>query len=244
MNAFFIDALQQYGYPILWLIVFVAAVGAPISGNLLLYAAGAFAAFGDFNIFILFPVAVSAAVLGDNLGYFIGWRVGVPLLTWLERQKRFPFISASALERGREYFRRRTAWAIFITRFLILVLGGPINFLAGVERYPYRNFLFWDVSGQILGAIIPLGLGYIFAASWEQVAGVFGAFSSLFLVLLVAIILSVVLVRRIRQSTAASTVKDEANDTVPASESKIGSEALPPLQSKTEHDTGSLPIHD
>jgi membrane-associated protein len=244
LNAFFIDALQQYGYPILWLIVFVAAVGAPISGNLLLYAAGAFAAFGDFNIFILFPVAVSAAVLGDNLGYFIGRRVGAPLLVWLERQRRFRFISPLTLARGRAYFRRRTAWAVFISRFLIVALGGPINFLAGVERYSYRNFLFWDISGQILGAIIPLGLGYVFAASWEQVAGVFGAFSSLFLILLVAIILSVLLLRRIRQNRTATTVKDEANEAVPASESKIENEALPPVQSKTEHDTGSLPIHD
>jgi membrane-associated protein len=183
-------------------------------------------------------------VLGDNLGYFIGRRVGAPLLVWLERQRRFRFISPRTLARGRAYFRRRTAWAVFISRFLIVALGGPINLLAGVERYPYRNFLFWDVSGQILGAIIPLGLGYVFAASWEQVAGVFGAFSSLFLVLLVAIILSVLLVRRIGQSTAASTVKDEANDAVPPSESKIGNDALPPLQSKTGHNTGPLPIHD
>ena len=76
MNALIIGALQQYGYPALWLIVFVAAVGVPVSGSLLLFAAGAFAALGDLNIFILFPVALSAAVMGDNLGYFIGRRVG------------------------------------------------------------------------------------------------------------------------------------------------------------------------
>lgn len=52
MNALFISALHQYGYPVLWAIVFIAAVGVPVS-NLLLYAAGAFAAFGDFNIFLL-----------------------------------------------------------------------------------------------------------------------------------------------------------------------------------------------
>ena len=93
MNAFFISALQQYGYPAVWLIVFTAAAGAPISGSLLLFGAGAFAAFVDMNILILFPVALSAAVMGDNLTFFIGWRVGVPLLAWLERQKRFRWIS-------------------------------------------------------------------------------------------------------------------------------------------------------
>ena len=215
MNAFFIDVLQLYGYPALWLIVFVAAAGAPISGSLLLFAAGAFASLGDFNIFMLFPIALSAAVMGDNLGYFIGRRVGMPLIGWLERQKRFRFITPQALERGRTYFRRRAAWTVFITRFFIVVLGGPVNLVAGLEQYPYHNFLFWDISGQILGAIIPLGLGYVFAKSWEEVAGIFGALSSLFLALLVVMILLAVLVRKMRQrrrARSASIIKVEEKD--------------------------------
>ncbi len=215
MNAFFIDVLQLYGYPALWLIVFVAAAGAPISGSLLLFAAGAFASLGDFNIFMLFPIALSAAVMGDNLGYFIGRRVGMPLIGWLERQKRFRFITPQALERGRAYFRRRAAWTVFITRFLIVVLGGPVNLVAGLEQYPYHNFLFWDISGQILGAIIPLGLGFVFAKSWEEVAGIFGALSSLFLALLVVMILLAVLMRKMRQrrrARSASIIKAEEKD--------------------------------
>ncbi len=230
MNAFFISALQQYGYLALWLIVFVAAVGAPISGNLLLYAAGAFVAFGDFNIFILFPVALSAAVLGDNLGYFIGRGVGTPLLSWLERQKRFQFISPGTLARGREYFRRKTAWAIFISRFFIVALGGPINLLAGIEQYPFRKFLFWDIAGQILGAAIPLTLGYIFAESWEEVAGILGAFSGFFLALLTAIFLTVLLVRKIHQRGVSTAPKVEENN------------SLHRIKSIVEHDTIPLSI--
>ncbi len=200
MNAFFISALQLYGYPVLWVIVFVAAAGVPISGSLLLFAAGAFAALGDFNLLALFLVALSAAVLGDTLGYIIGLRVGSLLLLWFERQKRWRWFAPQTLEQGRVYFRQKAAWAIFITRFLIVALGGPINFLAGIEQYPYRKFLVWDVSGQILSVLLSLGLGYIFAESWEEVAAVFGAFSSLLLALLVVIGLSVWLVHKIRQS--------------------------------------------
>ncbi len=54
-SSFFIDTLQQYGYLALWLIVFVASAGAPVSGSLALFASGAFASLGDFNVFILFP---------------------------------------------------------------------------------------------------------------------------------------------------------------------------------------------
>ena len=203
MSAFFVDALQQYGYPVLWLVVFCAAAGAPISGSLLLFAAGAFAALDDFKIFILFPVALSAAVLGDNLGYFIGRRVGLALIGWLEKQKRFRFFTPQAMERGRAYFRRRAGWTIFITRFLIVVLGGPVNIVAGLELYPYPNFLFWDISGQTLSVIISLGLGFAFARSWEEAAAVFGSISSLVLALLVALFLFTVLMRRVRQRRIA-----------------------------------------
>jgi len=228
LNAFFVSALQHYGYSALWLIVFAAAAGAPISGSLLLVAAGAFAALGDMNIIILFPVALSAAVMGDNLTFFIGRRVGAPLLVWLERQKRFRWISPRAMGRGRTYFKRRAAWAIFITRFLIVALGGPINLLAGLERYPYRKFLFWDVSGQILSVIISLGLGYIFAASWEEAASLFGAFSSLFLVFLAAAVLSIVLVRKVRQRKYTRTADAEA------------SEELQTIENKAKHTTNPL----
>lgn len=203
-TAYLVSLLQHYGYPFLWLMVFVAAAGAPISGSLLLFAAGAFAAYGDLNIFILFPLAVSAEVLGDNLTYWIGRRVGLPLLDWLVRQKRFKWISPQAVERARENFKKHTGWTIFLTRFLIVVLGGAINLLSGIEQYPYPNFLFWDISGQILSAIISLGLGFAFAASWEDVAGLFGAFSSLVLAVLAAGILAVFFVRWLRQQQRAS----------------------------------------
>ena len=210
MNALFIPALHQYGYPALWAIVFIAAVGAPISGNLLLYAAGAFAAFGDFNIFILLPVAVSAAVLGDALGYFLGWKLGNPLLTWLEK-KHWRFLSPETLARGRSYFRRRAAWAIFLSRWLIVVLGGPINWLAGAERYPYRAFLFWDISGQLLGALIPLGIGYTFAASWGEAESLFGSVSTFILTFLVMMMIAGALFRRVlarRRARSAQAVSD------------------------------------
>lgn len=211
MNSFFIVALHQYGYPALWAIIFIAAAGAPISGNLLLYAAGAFAAFGDFNLFLLLPVAVSAAVLGDNLGYFIGWKLGNPLLTWLEK-RRWRFMSPEILARGRSYFRRRASWAIFLSRWLIVVLGGPINWLAGAERYSYRAFLFWDVSGQLLGAIIPLGIGYTFAASWGEAETLFGSFSGFLLASLVVIITATAFLRTLRSIRSRKHARLSANE--------------------------------
>ena len=196
MNSFFITALHQYGYPALWVIIFIAAVGAPISGNLLLYAAGAFAAFDDFNIFVLFLVAVSAAVMG-MVGYLIGWKLGNPLLVWLEKEAlalclvkgpgaRIVLPAARCL--GGVYFPLADCGT-----------GWPDSTgLLGAERYPYGRFLVWDVSGQILGALIPLGIGYTFAASWGEAESLFGSFSDFVLAFLVTMIIAVALVRSIR----------------------------------------------
>lgn len=234
MNPFFLNALQHYGYPALWAIVFVAAAGAPVSGSLLLFAAGAFAAFGDFNIVVLFLVALSAAVMGDNLGYYVGRRVGNPLLAWFERQKRFRMFSSQTLTRGLGFFRRRAGWAIFVTRFLIVVLGGAINFLAGIEQYPYRKFLFWDVCGQVLGAVMMLGLGYISGESWDEVASLFGAFSSFLLAFLVAIAIVALILRKLRQRKRAKALEEEMNQLLQSQQ----------VESKAGQDTGPLPIPD
>ncbi len=243
MNSFFITALHQYGYSALWAIVFIAAVGAPISGNLLLYAAGAFAAFGDFNIFLLLPVAVSAAVLGDTLGYFIGWKLGNPLLIWLEK-KRWRFIPLEALARSRSYFRRRASWAIFLSRWLIVVLGGPINWLAGAERYSYGKFLCWDISGQLLGALIPLSIGYVFAASWGEAESLFGSVSDFALAFLATMIISVTLFRSIRarkrvQATMLAKKAQAGFDNASPEQRQQNQSAGPHLQ---EDENSSTPI--
>jgi hypothetical protein len=98
--------------------------------------------------------------------------------------------------------------------------------------------LFWDVSGQILSVLISLSMGYLFAASWEEVAGLFGAFSSLVLALVVAFILSTFLIRKMRQQRRARATEGAANETNGASE-------MPPLlQSMPGRKTDHLPVPD
>ena len=201
MNTFLptlLTWLQQYGYPVLWFLVCIAAAGVPLPMMLVLLAAGAFAALGDFNIVVLALVAVTASCCGDGLGYLFGRRIGPPLFGWIERQKRIPFLSAQRLAQSQDYFKKHGAWAIFLTRFLLSGLGGPTNWLAGAERYPYRRFLWVDVCGQILSAAISLGLGYTFGASWEAVGDIMGAISSVAIAVLVAVFLATQLIKTLR----------------------------------------------
>jgi len=199
-----------YGYPVLWVCIFLSSLGLPLPSIFALLAAGAFAALGDFNVVLLGAVALSAAVAGDSVGYLVGRLIGSKLITWLEQQKHFNIISPRTIARSQTYFRAHGGLAILLSRFLVPVLGGPINLLAGAEIYPYRRFFIYDVSGQAICTVILLALGYVFAASWEAVGNVIVTVSLLILALLIVLYLALRLVRMLRGMHASQSQPDVA----------------------------------
>lgn len=211
MSAFLpvlITWIQQYGYPALWLIIFVAAIGVPLPVSFMLLAAGAFAALGDFNVLLVGVIAVTASTCGDQIGYLLGRSVGVRVLTWLERPRRFNPISAETLQRSHFYFRKRGGLAVFLSRSIVSALGGTINLLAGAEVYPYHRFLLYDISGEACAAIIPLVLGYTFGASWEAIGDVLGTTSLFIVAFFVAIYLSYRLIRILQWIKATNASRE------------------------------------
>jgi membrane-associated protein len=232
--------LQSYGYLALWVTVFVAAIGIPIPITLVLLAAGAFAALGDFNIALLFIISFSALICGDNTGYLIGRIWGSKALNWVELSKRWNrFISPRTVVRSRDYFRDRGGWAIFLSRFLFSALGGVINLLSGSELYPYRYFLICDTSGEALGAMIPLLLGYIFGASWEAVGDVLGYTSFLILCLFVVILLVTGLIRNARSLKRVNVTS--IRQQVEVQSNAAGTSAIAPAETSAGP-TGNLPL--
>ena len=130
-------------------------------------------------------------------------------MNWLAHPKRQRFISLRTIERSRAYFNRRGGWAVFLTRFLFSALGSITNLLAGTELFPYRHFLVADIPGEALGAVIPLSLGFIFAASWDAVGDLVGAISLLALALLVVIFLIYRLVKMAKDVKAAESKPED-----------------------------------
>lgn len=187
--------LQTYGYLAIWLTLCVAALGLPLPIDLVLLAAGAFSALGDFNPIVLVLVAAGGSICGDTLGYGIGRWWGHQFLNWLERPSRRRFLSPRLVAQARTAFVRRGGWAIFLSRFLLSSLGGEINLLAGANPFPYRRFLLADASGELLGAIIPLSLGYWFGASWEAAGDLLDSLSLLLLGACTALFLAWMLTR-------------------------------------------------
>jgi membrane-associated protein len=233
--------LQFYGYPVLWLCVFVAAIGIPLPISLLLLSTGAFAALGDFNLVLIFITSWSASVCGDSAGYWIGYKIGPGIINWLSTRKRVRIFSPKVLDRSRDYFQSKGGWAVFLSRCLLPALGGVINILAGAERYPYKKFLLADAAGEALGTFPTLMLGFLFGTSWDAVGDLITNASILILLVIIAIYLARLLIRtlqRMKTENAQVLTKIDA-DTSNENESHT----LPPQWQEKNPEKNSLSCH-
>ncbi|MDD3354512.1 DedA family protein [Zoogloea sp.] len=153
----------QYGtwiYAILFLIIFceTGLVVFPfLPGDSLLFVAGALAATGGMDIYVLCGVLLTAAVLGDNVNYWIGHTIGPKVFRW-ENSRLF---NRAAFDKTHAYFESHGGKTIIIARFLPL-LRTFAPFVAGVARMTYPRFVALDFLGGCIWIFSLTWLGYGF----------------------------------------------------------------------------------
>lgn len=155
--------LAEYGawvYAILFLIIFceTGLVVTPfLPGDSLLFVAGAAAATGGMNIWLLAGLLFLAAVLGDNTNYWIGRSIGPRVFRWEESK----FFNRAAFDKTHAYFEHHGGKTIIIARFLpIIRTFAP--FVAGVARMTYARFLPLDILGGAIWIFSLTFAGYLF----------------------------------------------------------------------------------
>jgi membrane protein DedA with SNARE-associated domain len=150
--------LQSYGYIVLFFLVGMESLGVPLPGETALLTAGATAARGRLDIAWVIAIAAAGAIVGDNTGYWIGRRGGLPLV---HRYGRVLRVTDAKLERVRAVFERHGAKTVFFGRFIAL-LRTWAAVLAGVGQMRYRTFMLFNALGGITWAAIIGMLGYLF----------------------------------------------------------------------------------
>ena len=155
-------AVANYGvwiYIILIAIIFceTGLVVTPIlPGDSLLFAAGALAAMGLLDIYILFFTLLIAAILGDALNYQIGHYVGLKVF-----KKDAKIFKLKYLEKTHNFYEKYGSKTIVIARFVPIVRTFA-PFVAGASKMTYKTFATYNVFGAFLWMISMLGAGYIF----------------------------------------------------------------------------------
>jgi membrane protein DedA with SNARE-associated domain len=145
-----IHLVENYGLIVLFLLVGMESAGIPLPGETALITAGVLASRGHFEIEWVIAVAAAGAILGDNVGYWIGREGGTRLLArwgWT-RRLRDRFIPPAE-----RFFRRHGGKTIFLARF-VAVLRVAGAWVAGISKMPWWRFLVWNAAGGICWAIL------------------------------------------------------------------------------------------
>jgi membrane-associated protein len=156
------EIIATYGewtYLILFTVVFLetGVVATPfLPGDSLLFAAGTFAALGSLRLATVILLLWSAAVLGDNMNYAIGRKVGPRVF-----RENVRFLNRRHLDRTRAFYEKHGGKTVVLARFVPIVRTFA-PFVAGIGAMSYRRFLAYDVAGGGLWVSGFVLLGYFF----------------------------------------------------------------------------------
>jgi len=163
MPEWLVDLFARYGYAAVFVGVFLENAGLPVPGETALLAGAALSHYGRLALPWVIVTAMTAAILGDNLGFLLGRRFG---RGFLERHGRRVGLTAPRLAMFDRFFQRHGARTIFIARFVTgLRVFGAV--LAGASDLPWPTFLFWNATGAVAWSITFGVVGYALGRSWD-----------------------------------------------------------------------------
>ncbi|WP_158811563.1 DedA family protein [Beijerinckia sp. L45] len=178
------DLVVQYGYIAIFVVIALESAGVPMPGETVLISSAVYAGAhpGGLNIYLVIGTAAAAAILGDNVGFWVGREWG---LTLLIRYGRYIGMDTKKLKVGQYLFLKHGGKIVFFGRFVAL-LRAFAAVLAGANRYSPRLFLFYNALGGVVWACLMGGLGYFFGLQVEHVIGPLGI-AALVLVVLISV---------------------------------------------------------
>jgi membrane protein DedA with SNARE-associated domain len=147
--------VAKYGYWAIAGVVGLESMGIPLPGEATLIAAGIYAgSTRTLNIWIVIAFASAGAMLGDNIGFWIGRELGFRLLL---RYGSYVGLTEIRIKLGQYLFQRHGGKIVFFGRFIAL-LRVLAALLAGVNQMAWPRFLLFNAAGAILWATV-YGLG-------------------------------------------------------------------------------------
>jgi membrane protein DedA with SNARE-associated domain/membrane-associated phospholipid phosphatase len=191
------NTLGAWTYLIVGLFAFAetgAFVGLVVPGETVMLLGGAVAGQGAISIYLLIAIAWFSAWAGDTTSFIIGRRLGREFI--IRNGPRFG-IARERFERVEDYFSRHGGKTIFIGRFVGIVRAFA-PFIAGSSGMRYRDFVPFSILGTGLWASAHILIGYAFSRSIDSAAKYAGKGALLLGILIVLVVGSVWLYRRLR----------------------------------------------
>lgn len=165
LNKYLDAMVSEYGtltYAILFAIVFVETgliVMPLLPGDSLLFAAGALAARpgSELSVWIIVPLLIIAALLGDNVNYFVGKFFSAQI----KARERILFFKREYITETEKYYEKYGGQTVIIARFIPIVRT-IAPFVAGAGSMNYARYILFCVTGAVLWVAGVTALGYVF----------------------------------------------------------------------------------
>lgn len=160
--------IASYGYLALFALVGAESLGIPLPGETALITAGIYAGHTHrLSPWLIFAVAAAAAIIGDNIGYWIGDKGGYRLARRYGPRVR---LDERKLKIARYLFDTHGGKVVFFGRF-VSVLRTYAAFLAGTSKMRWRRFLPANAAGGIIWAAIYTTAAYLAGHALQRVTG-------------------------------------------------------------------------
>jgi membrane protein DedA with SNARE-associated domain len=186
-----------WGYLIVFVGVFFESIfltGWIAPGTTVLLLGGFYAAHGELNIWMIWTTALFGALLGDNVGYFIGRRLGLEVMEKYDNRPKWHH----RLERSQNFFSHYGGITVLFGR-MVSGIDAFIPLTAGLNGMPHWKYMLYDVPGAMLWAGIFCALGYFFGENWQTIDKVINALGLGFLGVLALVVVVFLLLKRRRK---------------------------------------------
>jgi len=168
--------LEQYGLVILFIGVAIESAGIPLPGETALITAAFLARpeYGTFSLAAVIVVGAAGAIVGDNVGYWLGRSGGRALLERWSVTKRQ---TARLLPPAERFFEKHGPKTIFFARF-IAILRVTAAWVAGIAHMHWWRFLLWNAAGAICWATLVGLVSYYLGNAAASAIGKYGLYAA------------------------------------------------------------------
>lgn len=170
MTETLLALVPTYGAWLVFAATFLSCLAIPAPSSLIMLAAGAFVASGDLNAYAILGAAYAGALLGDQLGYWIGRTGGATIWAYLRKNKN----TVNMLDRAEQSLKQRDFVAVYLTRWLFSAVGPYVNLLCGATKMSWARFTIADLAGEATWVAVYVGLGISFASQIETLGSTLG----------------------------------------------------------------------
>ncbi len=196
--------LDHYGYLAVGGLIMLEDFGVPAPGETVLIAAAVYAGSGRLNIVGIGLLAVLAAIVGDNIGYAIGYFGGRALVL---RFGKYVLLTGERLEKAESFFARNGGKIVVVARF-IEGLRQANGIIAGIAEMPWPRFLAFNALGAALWVGVWASVGYLAGDHIQTIYDGITRYSLYLLIALAVVVVALIVravLRRRRRSSARGT---------------------------------------